>query len=241
MPDSPAAKAGVKRGQVVESAVVKVMAEPAKSGAEEKEKRKDEFKLDEEHANWPVVMEYVQAAGSAGKVDFMISGKKITMTAEPSSDIFVPDRGFNGVLEPDTFIRKAKSVPEALALGGSETLTAAGRVIIFVQKLGRRQISPKALSGPLSIFDIAFATASEGSGQFLLFLTLLSANLAVINFLPIPILDGGHFVFLLYEGIRGKPADERLQIALSYMGFLFLITLMVWVFWLDIVKYVWGT
>ena len=48
--------------------------------------------------------------------------------------------------------------------------------------------------------------------KLLLFLTFLSANLAVINFLPIPVLDGGHFVFLLYEGIRGKPADERVQV-----------------------------
>ena len=235
VPESPAAKAGLKPGQIVESATVQFLKEP---GGDEVD-RATEFKLGKEHANWPVMMSTVQQAGSAGVVDFVIDGKEVTLVTEPSSDVFLADRGFNDVLDLDTFMRRAKSVPEALALGGSETLSAAGQVIVFVQKIGS-QISVKALSGPLSIVHIAAATASEGSGQFLLFLTLLSANLAVINFLPIPILDGGHFVFLLYEGIRGKPADERLQIALSYMGFLFLITLMVWVFWLDIVKYLGG-
>ena len=60
--------------------------------------------------------------------------------------------------------------------------------------------------------------ARQGLGSFLIFLTLLSANLAVINFLPIPVLDGGHIVLLLYEGIRGKPADERVQGILTWIG-----------------------
>lgn len=67
----------------------------------------------------------------------------------------------------------------------------------------------------------------------LLFLTFLSANLAVINFLPIPLLDGGHIVLLLYEGVRGKPASERVQVVLAYIGLAFILTLMVWVLGLD--------
>ena len=69
--------------------------------------------------------------------------------------------------------------------------------------------------------------------ELLIFLTLLSANLAVINFLPIPLLDGGHMVLLAYEGIRGKPADERVQIVLTYIGLVFILTLMIWVLSLD--------
>ena len=51
-----------------------------------------------------------------------------------------------------------------------------------------------------------------------MFLTMLSANLAVINFLPIPLLDGGHMVFLLWEGIRGKPAGEKFVVAMHTVG-----------------------
>ena len=63
---------------------------------------------------------------------------------------------------------------------------------------------------------------------------MLSANLAVINFLPIPMLDGGHMVFLAYEGIRGRPASEKLVVALHTVGFMFIITLMLFVIGLDV-------
>jgi len=58
-----------------------------------------------------------------------------------------------------------------------------------------------------------------------MFLTLLSANLAVLNFLPIPALDGGHMVFLVAEGVRGKPVDERLQVVLTIIGISLLLSL----------------
>ena len=68
----------------------------------------------------------------------------------------------------------------------------------------------------------------------MIFLTLLSANLAVINFLPIPVLDGGHMVLLIYEGIRGKPADERVQEVLTWIGLIFILALTIFVFGLDL-------
>ena len=63
---------------------------------------------------------------------------------------------------------------------------------------------------------------------------VLSANLAVINFLPIPLLDGGHMVFLGWEALRGRPASERFVVALHTVGFVFIITLMLFVISLDI-------
>jgi regulator of sigma E protease len=63
---------------------------------------------------------------------------------------------------------------------------------------------------------------------------MLSANLAVVNFLPIPVLDGGHMVFLAYEGIRGRPANERFVVAMHMLGFAFIATLMLFVLGLDV-------
>jgi regulator of sigma E protease len=71
----------------------------------------------------------------------------------------------------------------------------------------------------------------------LIFLTLLSANLAILNFLPIPALDGGHMLFLTAEWIRGKPVDERLQIRLTVAGVLALLSLMVFATVMDIGRY----
>ena len=79
--------------------------------------------------------------------------------------------------------------------------------------------------------------ASEGLPRLLIFLTLLSANLAVLNFLPIPVLDGGHMLFLAYEGIMGKPVNERVQMSLTMVGFSLLLCLMLFVFGLDLTRF----
>jgi regulator of sigma E protease len=92
----------------------------------------------------------------------------------------------------------------------------------------------KNLGGPIMIAVAAGSEASKGIPALLIFLCLLSANLAVLNILPIPVLDGGHLMFLAAEGIRGKPVDERLQFALTLIGFFCLIGLMILVFGLDI-------
>ena len=88
-------------------------------------------------------------------------------------------------------------------------------------------------SGLRSAAQRAYASASEGVAQLLIFVCLISANLAVINFLPIPVLDGGHMVFLAYEGVRGKPPSERVHVGLSYLGLLFILGLMIFVLGLD--------
>ncbi|MCR4415159.1 MAG: site-2 protease family protein, partial [Thermoguttaceae bacterium] len=76
-------------------------------------------------------------------------------------------------------------------------------------------------------------SAAKGLADLLIFLTIIGANLAVLNFLPIPLLDGGHMVFLAYEGITGRAPNERVQTILTYLGLLFILGLVVVVFGLD--------
>ena len=82
--------------------------------------------------------------------------------------------------------------------------------------------------------------ASEDPYGFLLLLAILSINLAVVNFLPIPLLDGGHMVFLIYEKIRGKPPSENVRAIATYIGLAMLLSLMVYVFYLDIKRRILG-
>jgi len=82
------------------------------------------------------------------------------------------------------------------------------------------------VGGPGMIAVEATDAASKGISPLLMFLTMLSANLAIINFLPIPALDGGHMMFLTAEAIRGKPVDEALQMKLTMVGVLGLLCLM---------------
>ena len=100
-------------------------------------------------------------------------------------------------------------------------------------KLINGKISPTNLGGPGTIALAATSEASQGTSRLLLFLTFLSANLAIVNFLPIPILDGGHMLFLAYEGIFRRPVSENVQVILTYAGLMMLLCLMLFVMFLD--------
>jgi regulator of sigma E protease len=157
-------------------------------------------------------------------------GREATLEAAEATDWFNPNRGF--ILSMEWTTTKAHSLGEAASLAGRETVDAVTQVYAFLQKIGS-QISPLMLGGPKTIAEAAGGAASRGVSELLIFLTMLSANLAVINFLPIPLLDGGHMVFLALEGIFRRPVSERVVVAFHYLGFLFIISLMVFVLGLD--------
>ena len=94
-----------------------------------------------------------------------------------------------------------------------------------------------SLGGPGTIAVVATSEASQGIPRLLVFLTLLSANLAVLNILPIPVLDGGHLMFLAYEFVFGKPVNERAAFALTMLGLSFILCLMVFVIGLDVYRF----
>ncbi len=119
-------------------------------------------------------------------------------------------------------------------LGYRESKERFMEVLTVLWRLVSGQLSLTNLAGPARIAYAAGAEASQGMGNLLIFLTFLSVNLAVINALPIPVLDGGHFFFLMLEGIRGKPVSEKWVIRLTFGGLIFLLTLMAFVFTMDI-------
>jgi membrane-associated protease RseP (regulator of RpoE activity) len=81
------------------------------------------------------------------------------------------------------------------------------------------------VSGPVKIVEMGATFAQQGGGSLFLFTALISINLAVLNALPLPLLDGGQFVLLLLEGLRGRPLPERFQMAFMQSGFVFLVGL----------------
>ena len=118
-----------------------------------------------------------------------------------------------------------------MRLGARETWESITMVVQFIQRIPDLW---QHAGGPITIANVAANTVQAGLPTFLVFLAMLSANLAVINILPIPVLDGGHLVFLTYEGIRGKPPSEKVFIAMNLLGLAFILCLMVFVFALDI-------
>lgn len=100
----------------------------------------------------------------------------------------------------------------------------------------KRNVSVEKVSGPVGIIAIGGRIAESGLTPLLWFLGVISANLAVINFLPMPIVDGGLFVFLLLEKIRGEPVSIKTQVATQLVGIALIATLFVLITYQDILK-----
>jgi len=88
------------------------------------------------------------------------------------------------------------------------------------------QASLKNLSGPLTIAEYAGQSAKLGLTQYLGFLALVSVSLGVLNLLPLPMLDGGHLMYYLFEGLSGRPVSEWWQTQLQRAGALILMLMM---------------
>lgn len=236
---SPAAKARVPGEAVIARAKVLPPDEATlkKHGLDEVAKTMgaSEAKVEfegQETQNWPYFFYAIQKLLPGSQIELELKdGQKFTLEPVAARDWYNPNRGF--LFNQKETIRQATSPSDAIALGARETWESLTMIFQLLGKLGS-QVSPKALGGPVSIAVIAYHSASEGLSDLLIFLTVIGANLAVINFLPIPVLDGGHMVFLAYEGIRGKPPGERIHLALSYLGLLFILGLMIFVLGLDI-------
>ena len=124
---------------------------------------------------------------------------------------------------PVELLRKFERGPLE-ALGAS--LVRTGDLTVFtlksIKKMVQGLISPKNLSGPITIAKVASASAKSGLEAYFSFLALLSVSLAVLNLLPIPVLDGGHLLFYFAELLAGRPVPEKIQ-ALGYQVGLLLV------------------
>ena len=170
------------------------------------------------------------------KVKVKRAGTEQEIEVEPQTDLSWPseDRERGLLLAPDTRIEKADNALQAIEMGFRDTYRSIVQVYLHLRGLVARTISPDNLGGPLTIATTAYKVAQYDFWEFVFFLGLISVNLAVLNFLPIPVLDGGHMVFLLYEKLRGQPASEGVRVGATYAGLLILGCLMIFVIFLDI-------
>ena len=225
---SPAAKAGLVAGDRLTRGDLLLPGESADG---------EGVPISAQDPNWPAVLAALQQLPTGTKLRLEVAsagGQSRTVEIEPveADDLFVVDRGL--VFDPVYEKVQARSVGEAFGRGLRKAGEDLSLVYSFLGKLWSNAISPRLLGGPIEIAKQAGKSAEEGFGRLLLFLTMLSANLAVVNFLPIPVLDGGHMVFLLYELVRGKPPSENVVGVLSYLGLALILTLMMFVFGLDL-------
>lgn len=140
-----------------------------------------------------------------------------------------------GVTIPEADLIIVKRGPiEALRDSVDQTYQVTRLTILSIGKLITGSLSTKTLGGPIMIAEMAGQQAKAGMTHLIFFIAVLSINLAVLNFLPIPVLDGGHLMFFLIEAVMGRPINTRMREIAQQAGIFILILLMFFVFYNDI-------
>ncbi len=217
---SPAAMAGVQKDDVIVS-------------------------IDQKETHgWVDVLEAVKS--SQGKSIHMVverGGAKVNLEMVPAIDavknIFgeeVEQRYMIGIMKADQLTYEKSNIIGAVQSACRQTWMYMSLTVMGFVKIIQRVVPASEMGGPILIAQIAGEQMKAGWMNFIYFMSLLSVNLGILNLLPIPVLDGGHLVFLTIEGLRRKPMNERAQIVAQQVGIGLLGSLMIFVFYNDIVR-----
>ncbi|MEO7984938.1 MAG: RIP metalloprotease RseP [Gemmatimonadales bacterium] len=155
-----------------------------------------------------------------------------TFTVRPEVDTLADSTGVRrpisriGVAVAIDFRQESLSLPQAVAEGWKLTISSSTQIVRTIRGLFSGRISKREVGGPIMIGQLAGESARLGPDAFLSFMALISINLAILNLLPVPILDGGQFVFLLAEGVTRRPLPVKLRERLSMVGMVLIVLLM---------------
>ena len=138
---------------------------------------------------------------------------------------------------PEALIRTIEyGLGSAFTRSLRETVDTTGFILSSLGKLVVGDLSPKNLSGPITIAKMAGDTARAGTDNFIRFIAILSIMLGVMNLLPIPVLDGGHLLYCLIELVKGSPVSDQVQMLGYKIGFAMLVGLMVFATFNDLTR-----
>jgi regulator of sigma E protease len=140
------------------------------------------------------------------------------------------------LFEQETFLDRATTPGAAITRGLSETRRVMAMTYLTFARLLDGTVKVEHLKGPVGIAHIGTKVVSKGAIWLLFYMALISVNLAVLNFLPLPITDGGQFIFLVIEMVRGRPAPVALQNIATFVGLLLIGTMFVVVTYHDLLN-----
>lgn len=221
----------------------------AGSSAEKAGLKKDDLILtinDHKVTSWEQVSSSVRDSGGK-KMQLVVQrgSDMLTIEATPVRDMVknifgepTEERYLLGMSRAEDVVYRKVSLPESVILALQHTWSMIVLTVMGLVKMIQRVIPASELGGPIRIAEIAGEQLKEGWINLIHFTGLLSVNLGILNLLPIPILDGGHLVFLSIEAIRRKPMGEMALMRAQQVGMALLGTLMLFVFYNDIARIV---
>lgn len=194
-------------------------------------------------AQWEEMTKIIFASANKNltlKVDR--KGESVTLSIRPESkkikDLFGEEKevGLIGV-KPlgDTYIVK-ESLPAAAGSAVLKTWEISALTLTGIVKLFQRVLPADTIGGPILIFQLAEKQATAGLMSFFVFAAVISINLGILNLLPIPVLDGGHLLFLGIEAVRKKPLNEKTIMVAQRIGLTLLLLLMAFAMYNDIFR-----
>lgn len=193
---------------------------------------------------WGEMLSIIQPSGGK-ELEFKIKRgdeillKKITPKTETITDV-VGDQatvGLVGITPGDEFIYERTGFWQAVVLGGKQTVLLTQMTYKGIWNMIVGKVSRKNVGGPLMIAKMAGEQARAGWRSLLSFMAIISLNLAVLNLLPLPVLDGGQLVFLAVEKLKGSPVQGRTIEWAQKISFTLLISLMVLVSFNDVLRF----
>jgi regulator of sigma E protease len=223
---TPLAKAGVKAGDRVLTVNDKDVRPGGTPTTDDIKKVKD----DELFLSLSQVEEFVRRKGETVKLGIKRGTESLALEVKPEKR---PDGDIGIKLQHKTLTLKPGLVG-SIKRGCAEALDVFVLTFQMLRKLVAAEEEASNLSGPVGIMSASYKSAKEGFGNLLWLLGLISMNLAVINLLPIPILDGGHIMFLVVEKIKGKPVSENVLRGAQWVGLVMLLTLVIFVTFHDV-------
>lgn len=173
------------------------------------------------------------------QVEVLREGHRISLSVTPTVEKTMVngqsvDIGKIGISGPGRSIMRSSTPLLSLYDGLGATWGWTELTAIGLYKMVVGDISSKNIGGPLTIANISGEAASQGASSVVFLIAILSINLGVLNLLPIPILDGGHLLFFLIEGILRKPLGERQRELAQQAGLVLLVGVMIFAFWNDL-------
>jgi regulator of sigma E protease len=196
-------------------------------------------------SSWQEWVEYVrQKPEEAVSVVVERDNQRVSLTITPERklDEELQAHGYVGVgvampSWPEAMQRTMEyGVVGAAVAAVDKTWKMSAFTLSSIKKMLMGLLSPKNLSGPITIAKVASSSVQYGFFAWLTFLALLSISLAVLNLLPVPVLDGGHIVYALVEWLTGKPVAEQVQVWANQLGLVLVVFVMVFALYNDVLR-----